>query len=173
MRALVVGGGCRGLALSSALTAAGHAVRVVTRDEGRRSDIEAAGGEVWIGTPDVVGTLRYALDNVTVLLWLLGTAAGDPEKVAALHGSRLRMMLEKTTDTTVRGVVYEAAGPLLAELYESGLAEMRRARETNEIPFAVIDADPRDGPAWLAAARGAVESLLGRRALHSEIPLTR
>ena len=106
----MVGGGCRGLALARDLVADGHAVRAVTRREDGRAAIEAAGGECWIGDPDVVGTLRYALDNVTLLLWLLGTASGSPDAVAALHGPRLRMMLDRTTDTTVRGVVYEAAG---------------------------------------------------------------
>jgi hypothetical protein len=159
--------------LTRALAADGNAVRVVTRDDGRRAAIEAAGAEPWIGDPDVVGTLRYALDNVTVLLWLLGTATGEDDKLAALHGPRLRMMLEKTTDTTVRGVVYEAAGTLAAQLYESGLAEVRRARETNEIPYAVIRADPAHVEAWVAAALRAVESLLGSRALDSENPLTR
>ena len=104
----MVGGGCRGLALARELVAGGHAVRAVTRTEARRAAIVAAGCECWIGDPDRIGTLRYALDNVTVLLWLLGTATGP--NVADLHGSRLRMMLEKVTDTTVRGVVYEAAG---------------------------------------------------------------
>lgn len=169
----MVGGGCRGLSLARSLTAEGHAVRVVTRDPARRPAIDTAGAETWIGDPDVVGTLRYALDNVTVLLWLLGTATGDREKVAALHGSRLRMMLEKTTDTTVRGVVYEAAGPLPRELYESGLGEMQLARETNEIPWAVVRADPADVGAWLPAARDAVHSLLGSRAVDSKNPLTR
>ena len=65
-----------------------------------RAAIEAAGCECWIGDPDRIGTLRYALENVTILMWLLGTATGaDAERVAALHGSRLQMMLEKTTDT--------------------------------------------------------------------------
>jgi hypothetical protein len=105
----MVGGGCRGLTLARDLVAEGHAVRAVTRRPEARGALEAAGCECWIGTPDVIGTLRYALDNVTLLLWLLGTATGPAEKVAALHGSRLRMMLEKTADTTVRGVVYEAA----------------------------------------------------------------
>ena len=106
----MVGGGCRGLDLARALIAEGHAVRAVTRRPEARAAIEAAGAECFAGDPDVVGTLRYALDNVTILLWLLGTASGPADKVAALHGSRLRMMLDKTTDTTVRGVVYEAAG---------------------------------------------------------------
>ena len=105
MRALIVGGGCRGLDLTRALAADGHAARVVTRTEAGRAAIEAAGGECWIGDPDVIGTLRYALENVTLVFWLLGTASGaDAERLAALHGSRLKMMLEKTTDTTVRGV---------------------------------------------------------------------
>jgi hypothetical protein len=145
----------------------------VTRDRAGRERIEAAGAEPWLGDPDVIGTLRYALDNVTVLLWLLGTATGPAEKVGALHGSRLRMMLEKTTDTTVRGVVYEAAGPLPEEVYASGLAEMALARATNEIRYAVIRADPLDVAAWLPAARDAVDSVLEQRTLDSENPLTR
>lgn len=160
MRALVVGGGCRGLALARALTAEGHAVRAVTRDETRRPAIEAAGAECWIGNPDVVGTLRYALDNVTILLWLLGTAAGSPEDVAALHGSRLRMMLDKTTDTTVRGVVYEAAGTVDRAALDAGVAEVLRAHELNEIPYALLEADPADAGSWLTAARDAIDGLL-------------
>ena len=161
MRVLLVGGGCRGLDLTRRLTADGHAVRVVTRTEARREEIEPAGGECWIGTPDVIGTLRYALENVTLVLWLLGTASGDPEKVAALHGSRLRMMLEKTTDTTVRGVVYEAAGTVGPAVLEAGRAEVEHARETNEIPFDLVLADPRgDREVWMADVLGAVERLL-------------
>jgi uncharacterized protein YbjT (DUF2867 family) len=156
----MVGGGCRGLTLARQLVAEGHAVRAVTRDERRRAEIEAAGCECWIGTPDVVGTLRYALDNVTVLLWLLGTASGPAEAVAPLHGSRLRMMLEKTTDTTVRGVVYEAAGSVGPEALAAGVEEVRRARRINEIPFALVRADPRDLEAWLPATRAAMEGLL-------------
>ena len=161
MRVLIVGGGCRGLDLARELVAEGHAARCVTRTEDGRAAIEAAGGECWIGTPDVIGTLRYALENVTLLFWLLGTASGDEEKVAALHGSRLRMMLEKTTDTTVRGVVYEAAGPVGEPLLSSGVAEMELARQKNAIPFALLHSDPlgaRDG--WLAEAQQAIDGLL-------------
>jgi hypothetical protein len=159
----MVGGGCRGVALARELVADGHAVRAVTRTEARRAELEDAGCECWIGTPDVIGTLRYALDNVTVLCWLLATATGDPEKVAALHGSRLRMMLDKTTDTTVRGVIYEAAGSVSPELLEQGVAELRHAHATNEIPYAVLDSDPRDEEAWRAAALGAIDGLLAPR----------
>jgi NAD(P)-dependent dehydrogenase (short-subunit alcohol dehydrogenase family) len=159
----MVGGGCRGLALARDLVAEGHAVRAVTRRPEARAEIEAAGCECWIGTPDVIGTLRYALDNVTLLLWLLGTAQGPAEEVAALHGSRLRMMLDKTADTTVRGVVYEASGPLPDDVFASGIREMQRANERNEVPFALLEADPRDADAWLPAARAAIESLLEPR----------
>ena len=161
MRALIVGGGCRGLDLAGELVAEGHAVRYVTRTESGRAAIEEAGAECWIGTPDVIGTLRYALDNVTLLFWLLGTASGSEEEVGPLHGSRLRMMLEKTTDTTVRGVVYEAAGTVSPSILASGVEEMELAQRTNEIPFALLEADPRgDREAWLVDAREAVSRLL-------------
>jgi hypothetical protein len=159
----MVGGGCRGLALARDLVAEGHAVRAVTRRPEARAAIEATGCECWIGTPDVIGTLRYALDNVTLLLWLLGTAQGPPDHVAALHGSRLRMMLEKTADTTVRGVVYEAAGTVDPAVLAGGVEEVRRAQRTNEIPYALVDADPADAAAWPAAARAAIDALLTAR----------
>ena len=163
MRALVVGGGCRALALARELVAEGHAVRAVTRRPERRPAIEAAGAECWIGDPDVVGTLRYALDNATVLLWLLGTASGAPARVAQLHGPRLRMLLEKTTDTTVRGVVYETRGTVDAFVLATGAEEVRRAHRLNEIPYALLEADPADREAWLQAAREAISALLGPR----------
>ena len=159
----MVGGGCRGLDLARALVADGHAVRAVTRSPDGRAAIETAGAECFLGDPDVVGTLRYALDNVTILLWLLGTATGPADKVAALHGSRLRMMLEKTTDTTVRGVVYEAAGTVAAPVLAAGVEEVRRARRTNEIPYALVTADPADRAAWLGDARAAIAALLTAR----------
>jgi hypothetical protein len=145
-RLLVLGGSShRALALARDLTAEGHAVRAVTRSEANRDRIEATGAECWIGDPDVVGTLRYALDNVTLLLHLLG-ASDDPE----LHGSRLHMLLERTIDTTVRGVVYEA-GP--------GRALVERMTAYNEIPARVLE---HGAPDWDAAARQAVAELLAR-----------
>ena len=161
MRVLLIGGGCRGLALTERLVADGHAVRAVTREESRRPRIEAAGAECWIGDPDVVGTLRYALENVTILVWALGTATGDADAVAALHGSRLEMMLSKSIDTTVRAIVYEAAGTVPAAMLEAGVAELRRACELNEIPFEVLSADPADVEGWATAARAAIDRLLG------------
>jgi predicted dinucleotide-binding enzyme len=161
VRILLVGGGCRGLALTRELAADGHAVRVVTRSEAKRPTIEAAGAECWIGDPDVVGTLRYALENVTILVWALGTARGTPQAVAALHGPRLEMMLSKTIDTTVRGVVYEAAGTVASEVLATGVAELERIGTLNEIPYAIVDADPADRARWTAAARQAIGGLIG------------
>ncbi|HKG37769.1 MAG TPA: NAD(P)-binding domain-containing protein, partial [Conexibacter sp.] len=93
-RVLIVGCGCRGQSLARALRAQGHAVRGTTRTEGRRAEIEAAGAEVWVGDPDRIATISYALADVTILCWLMGSAEGPDEKIAALHGSRLRMLLE-------------------------------------------------------------------------------
>lgn len=161
MRVLLVGGGCRGLTLARDLVADRHAVRVVTRSEGNRARIEAAGGECWIGDPDVVGTLRYALESVTILVWALGTAAGSPEQIAALHGPRLEMMLSRVIDSTVRGVVYEAAGTAGADAFAAGVAALRRTCELNEIPFEIVTEDPAADAAWARAARHSVDRLLG------------
>src|SRR3954469_14293831 len=141
-RLLVVGGGCRALALARDLGAEGHAIRAVTRTEERRDAIEAAGAECVIADPDVIGSLRYALDNVTLVLWLLGTATGG--NVAELHGSRLAMMLERTIDTTARGLVYEAAGTVDAGVLAEGRALVERDTAYNEIPLRVLESDPAD-----------------------------
>jgi hypothetical protein len=157
-RLLVVGGGCRALALARELREEGHAIRAVTRTEAGRAAIEATGAECVIADPDRVGSLRYALDNVTLVLWLLGTATG--ENVADLHGSRLAMMLERTIDTTARGIVYEAAGSVDGEVLAGGRALIERVCAYNAIPLRVLEADPADRDAWTGEARRAVEALL-------------
>ena len=80
--------------------------------------------------------------------------------IAALHGTRLEMMLGRVIDSTVRGVVYEAAGTVGDELLAAGAAELRRACELNAIPYALVVDDPCDGEAWNAAARQAIDGLL-------------
>jgi nucleoside-diphosphate-sugar epimerase len=159
-RVLIVGCGCRGRALARELRREGHAIRGTTRYEHGRAAIEETGAESYVGDPDRVGTLTYALDGATVLCWLLGSARGSPESLAALHGTRLQMLLERATDTTVRGVVYETAGTVDPAVLEGGVEALARARATSEIPFALVDQDPGDHEAWLASARGAVASLL-------------
>lgn len=162
MRLLLIGGGTRGLALTRLLAADGHAVRVVTRDPARHEAIVAAGGEAYAGDPDRIGTLRYALDNVTVLIWALGTATGDPLRVQALHQTRLEMLLERTIDTTVRGVLYECNGGLPVELLSQGARTVERMCRHNEIPWGLLHHETDDVDGWAASAHDAIERIVAR-----------
>ncbi len=160
-RVLIVGCGCRGQSLARALRAQGHAVRGTTREQAGVAAIEAAGAEAWVGDPDRIATISYALDGVTILCWLMGSASGSDEQLAALHGSRLKMLLERTIDTTVRGLVYEAAGSVDGALLAQGAETVRAACTYSEIPHALLTGDPAAShDAWLAAALGCVDELL-------------
>ena len=121
------------------------------------------GAEYLAGDPDRIGTLRYACENVTTLVWALGSATGpNTEAVHALHGTRLSMMLERTIDTTVRGVIYEHRGTLPPEVLDEGRAVVERLCGKNEIPFVILDADPADSETWADAADAAIAELLAR-----------
>jgi hypothetical protein len=165
-RILIVAGGCRGRRLAAELVGGehavqGHAVRLTTRTEAGRAAIEATGAECWIGTPERLGTLRAALESVTIVCWLLGTAAGGGEdEVRALHASRLELFLGQAIDTTVRGFVYEAAGTVSGEILADGERIVRRVTERNEIPVGFLRADPGEPDLWLQDARAAIETLL-------------
>ncbi len=162
-------------------------MRITTRSEQGRAAIEATGAECWIGTPDRLATLRGALENVTILCWMLATATGAPAELGALHGSRLEFFIRQAIDTTVRGVVYEglaadsssasasapASESASAAASASGVAStpamlaggesiVRALAERNSIPVAMLNADPRDRDGWVAAALAAVASLLSR-----------
>jgi hypothetical protein len=160
-RVLIVGCGCRGRALAGDLVAAGHAVRGTTRDPARAPAIAGTGAEPYVGDPDRIATLMDALAGVTIVCWLMGTATGAPERVAALHDGRLRMLWEKLVDTPVRGVVYEAAGPLPGPVLARGRDRAQLAHATWRIPLALLETDPRDHAAWRPAATRAVTELLG------------
>jgi hypothetical protein len=159
-RILIVGGGCRGRQLAREMVAAGQVLRVTTRTEDRREAIEATGAECWVGTPDRLGTLRSALENVTIACWLLGCATGDREQVRALSGSRLEAFVRQLIDTTVRGFIYEAAGTVSARDLAVGARIASALGEQNAIPVATLTTDPRNIEEWLADARVAVGSLL-------------
>jgi hypothetical protein len=164
---LIVAGGCRGRRLAGDLVGEGHAVRVTTRTESGRAAIEAAGAECWIGTPERLGTLRAALESVTIVCWLLGTAVGGEDEVRELHDSRLEFFLGQVIDTTVRGFVYEApaapGGALGVEVLAEGERIVLRVAARNEIPVGFLRADPGDADAWLVDAHAEIDALLGGR----------
>jgi uncharacterized protein YbjT (DUF2867 family) len=157
-RALIVGCGCRGRELSARLLAEGWAVRGTSRREEGLAAIEAAGIEPALADPDRVGTLLELVGDVTVIFHLLGSAAGDPEAVAAIHGPRLERLLEKVVDTPVRGVVYEAVGSVDGTVLEAGAELVRTASRTWRIPAEVVTVEPNDPAEW---SQGMVDMALG------------
>lgn len=162
-RALIVGCGCRGRALGAALAGDGWAVRGTSRDEAGLAAIEAAGIEPALADPLHPGTLLDLVGDVAIAVFLLGSAVGDDESLAAIHGHRLEGLMERFVDTPVRGVVYEGAGSVDAALLTGGAEIVRLAGITWRIPFAVAEADPGDAPAWVEAMTGAVSAVIAAR----------
>jgi uncharacterized protein YbjT (DUF2867 family) len=158
-RILIVGGGCRGRRLASELVRASHVVRITTRSEASRAAIEASGAECWIGSPDRPATLARALENVTVLCWLLGSASGADAQTRALHTFRLESFLSRAIDTTVRGFVYEQPGRVSPEVLGESEGIVRAVAERNAVRLALVS-PPADSDTWLVQARRAVDSLL-------------
>jgi nucleoside-diphosphate-sugar epimerase len=159
-RFLIIGCGCRGRHLAGELIAAGHAVRGTTRDGTAVSELQAAGVEAFVGDPDRVATLTPALDHVSAAVILLGSAVGSGDELAALHGTRLEMLLTKILDTTVRAVVYESAGSVPAEILAGGTERVRAVCEDSRIPFALLQGDPADAEAWLREASASARQVL-------------
>lgn len=156
---LIIGCGCRGRHLAAELRDRGHVVRGTSRRSERLAEIEAAGAEAVLADPDRLATLVPALDHVSVTVFLLGSATGAPEQLAALHGPRLEALLVKLLDTTIRGVVYEAAGTVPEPVLALGASTVRRLCSASMIPHALIEADPARS-AWLPAAVEAVDAVL-------------
>jgi threonine dehydrogenase-like Zn-dependent dehydrogenase len=162
-RCLIIGCGCRGLALSGALRARGHAVRATTRNPGRAEEIRAAGAEPFVGDPDRVSTIAPAFAHIGVACVLLGSATGSSEDLQALHSTRLDMLMEKMIDTTSRGIVYETVGTVDADLLAAGAERVRWWCDRSLIAYALLDAPSTDPDAWTRAAADAVDGvLLGR-----------
>jgi nucleoside-diphosphate-sugar epimerase len=160
-RAYIVGCGCRGSTLGRRLHQAGWQGRGTTRDPLNSDQILEAGLEAVVADPDRVGTVLEYVGDVTILFLLLGSAEGEPEEVAALHGPRLERLLEELVDTPVRGVVYEAAGSVRKEQLEVGAAIVRSASERWRIPAEIVHADPGDWEGWLEEMLAATERLVG------------
>jgi uncharacterized protein YbjT (DUF2867 family) len=156
-RCLIIGCGSRGQALTRELVARGHAVRATTRDPDRVAAIEAAGAEAIVGDPDRVATVAPAFEHVGVAVILLGSATGSPESLAALHGSRLDMLLLRMLDSTVRGIVYEATGSVDPSILGAAAERVRAFCEDSRIPYVLLDGED---VGWPAGPADAVELLL-------------
>ncbi len=135
-------------------------MRGTTRDPDRLAAIEEAGAEAVLGDPDVVATLARAFEHVSVACVLLGSAVGTPSGLAALHGTRLDMLLTRMIDTTVRGVVYEAVGTVDRAVLEAGAALVRERCEDARIPYGLLRADPAYARAWTTATVAAIRRTL-------------
>ena len=157
-RVLIVGCGGRGQALARELVAAGHAVRGTARDPAGADAIAGVGAEPYVGDPDRIGTLMEAIAGVTVVAWLLGSAAGD--SADELHAGRLRMLCGKLVDTPVRGLLYEGAGTLGDGVLAGGAEIVRAAAVTWNIPVEVLTTPPEDCEAWTRDTVAAVGRLL-------------
>jgi uncharacterized protein YbjT (DUF2867 family) len=147
-RALIVGCGCRGRLLGAGLLAEGWAVRGTSRHAEGLAAIEAAGIEAASADPARPGTILDLVGDVAVLCLLLGSAQGDTESLAAIHGPRLERLLEHLVETPVRGVVYEAAGSVEAPLLEAGAEIVRAAGRTWRIPVEIATVAPGDLDRW-------------------------
>ena len=158
-RVLIVGCGCRGRELGTALAGEGHAVRGTSRTEDGRAAIAAAGLEGVEADPDKLATLMPQLAGTTVICWLMGSAEGEADAVEALHGPRLRTLLERLVDSGVRGLVYEGAGTAPAAVLVEGAEEVRLASATWRMPAEVVLADPGT-PDWMTEMRVAVGRVL-------------
>jgi nucleoside-diphosphate-sugar epimerase len=137
-RALIVGCGCRGRELGERLLADGWAVRGTSRREEGLAAIEAARIEPALADPRRPGTILELVNDVAILVLLLGSAAGSEEELAAIHGPRLERLMEHLVETPVRGVLYEGT--------EEGVEVVQSAARTWRIPVRTISASPSQTP---------------------------
>jgi uncharacterized protein YbjT (DUF2867 family) len=137
-RALIVGCGCRGRLVGRQLIAEGWAVRGTSRREEGLEAIEEAGIEPALADPDRPATILELVNDVAVLVILLGNASGSEEKLAAIHGPRLERLMEHLVETPVRGVLYEGT--------EAGDEIVRAAGRTWRIPVATLPPKPSQLP---------------------------
>jgi nucleoside-diphosphate-sugar epimerase len=159
-RALIVGCGCRGRELGAQLGEREWQVRGTSRSVEGVAAIEAAGLDAAAADPERPGTVLELCGDVTVVVWLLGSARGAPEAIAAIHGPRLERLLEKLVDSPVRGFAYEASGGVEESRLRGGRAIVERAAETWRIPVIGFEGD-RGANGWAERTASAVARLVG------------
>ena len=139
----------------------GSAGRCAARAGGRRAwrQSSAARIEPAPADPDRPGTVLELCGDVAVVIWLLGSASGNLEATAVIHGPRLESLLEKLVDSPVRGFAYEAVGSLPEATLGEGGRIVERAGERWRIPVTLLT-DDRNQPGWAQGAGRAVAGLL-------------
>ena len=125
--------------------------------------IEEAGIEPARADPERPGTILDLVGDVTVVLWLLGSAKGSSQDLAAIHGPRLEGLLERLVDTPVRGFLYEGVGTVDPKLLAGGAELVQRARDTWRIPVAVTETSREHGPQWVEELETKIIALLAQR----------
>jgi uncharacterized protein YbjT (DUF2867 family) len=164
-RALIVGCGCRGRKLGERLLADGWEVRGTSRSEGRLAPIRAAGIEPALADPLWPGTVLDLVGDVSLVLWLLGSAQADSQSdeagVEAIHGDRLERLLERLVETPVRGFVYEASGSVDAGVLETGVRAVEAAAARWRIPAETVVADASNPDRWVEEMAAAATRLIG------------
>jgi uncharacterized protein YbjT (DUF2867 family) len=138
-------------------------VRGTTRDPARCVEIEAAGAQCVLADPDRVGSMVAALEHVSVVVHLLGSAQGPSEQLAALHGPRLDMLLSRVTDSPVHAFVYEACGSVDPAVLAAGAQCVRAFSIRTRTRVELLDAEPSAPGAWLHTAVATVRTMLGER----------
>ena len=124
-------------------------MRGTSRHEEGLGPIRQAGLEAAIADPSLPGSILELVGDVAVVHWLLASASGPPDEVAALHGQKLERILERLVDTPVRGFVYEAAGSVEGDALRGGGEILARAAQTWRIPVEAVAADPADPADWV------------------------
>jgi uncharacterized protein YbjT (DUF2867 family) len=158
-RALIVGCGCRGRQLGGRLASTGWLVRGTSRDAVGLDAIAEAGIEPAEADPDRPGTILELCADVSLVVWLLGSATGSRDLLHAIHGPRLERLMEKLVDTPVRGFAYEVAGAVPDDLLRGGREIVEEAAATWRIPVVFIDRPP-DQDGWADGAAQDVAGLL-------------
>jgi hypothetical protein len=159
-RALIVGCGCRGRLVGKRLLAKGWQVRGTSRYEDGLAAIEEAGIEPAIADPAQPDTVLALVGDVSVVLWVLASAEGDRQAVAAIHGHRLERFMERLIETPVRGFVYEMKGTVDPILLEHGREVIEATGDTWRVPISMVFVDPGDPHDWAGIMEGAATNLL-------------